>query len=255
MGSIIYFRFSSLETAGLYHAIFTRHGGISPSPWDSLNFGASVGDDINRVRQNREKALALLNLKSESVYDVYQIHSADVVVTDRPLLPGEAHIKADAIVTNSTGLTLLMRFADCVPIFLFDPIHHVIAIAHAGWMGTVKKIAEQTVRMMILNFRTKPGDIIAGIGPSIGPDHYSIRNDVVEQLRSSLGSDSDGFMSQDDGKIYFNLWKANQYILNEVGVEHIEISGICTNCNLQDWFSHRGEHGKTGRFGAVMGLR
>jgi YfiH family protein len=254
VGPIKYFKFSSLDTPGLYHAIFTRHGGSSPYPWSSLNFGASVGDDINRVRQNKAKALELLNIKSETVYDVFQVHSTDVVVTDRPLLPGEPHQRADAIITDRTGLTLLMRFADCVPIFLFDRAHHVIALVHAGWMGTIKKIAEQTVQIMMQNFETKPGDIQAGIGPSIGPDHYSIGNDVLELVRSSFGSIADDFISNDHGKVYFDLWGANQYILREIGVEKIEISGICTNCNLQDWFSHRGEQGKTGRFGAVIGL-
>ncbi len=136
-GAIKYYQFASFEQPGLYHAVFTRHGGTSPAPWKSLNFGASVGDDIGCVRRNKELAFQAIGIDLASVYDVYQVHSTDVVYTDRPLKDNEQHKKADAIITDRPGITLLMRFADCVPIMLFDPIHHAIGIAHAGWIGTV----------------------------------------------------------------------------------------------------------------------
>lgn len=251
---IKYYQFSILEITGVHHAIFTRHGGISPSPWKSLNFGGSVGDNLDRVQQNREKALNALNIKSDKVFDVYQVHSDVVKVTERALLPNEDHIKADAIITRKPGITLLMRFADCVPILLYDPAKHVIGIVHAGWIGTVNKIAALTVGIMIKEFGTKPEDIIAGIGPSIGPDHYSVGDDVLQRVKMSFGDFADKLIIHDNGKDYFNLWKANTEILNQVGVEKIENSGICTSCNKFDWYTHRGEHGKTGRFGAVMML-
>jgi len=253
-GSIKYYKFSSLENQGIYHALFTRHGGISPSPWNSLNFGASVGDDFQRVMQNREKALAVLQLKPESVYDTFQIHSTEIVLTDRPLNPNVSHIKADAIITNKPNVTLMMRFADCVPILLFDPVNRVIGISHAGWIGTVNKIAGKTVLQMKQNYGTNPKHVLAAIGPSIGPDHYSIGSDVLEKVQSSFGEKSKQLIIDNHGKSYFDLWKANQVVLNEVGVTEIEVSGICTSCNLNDWFSHRGELGKTGRFGVVIGL-
>ncbi len=148
-GSIKYYRCASLDHEGLYHAFFTRHGGFSPTPWQSLNFGASVGDEIQRVNRNREIALDCLNVKPESVYDVYQIHSVEVVCTDRPLTASETHLKADAIISNHPGVTLMMRFADCVPILLFDPIKRTIAIVHAGWIGTVGKILQKTVLALV----------------------------------------------------------------------------------------------------------
>jgi YfiH family protein len=253
-GSIKYYRFSSLENPGLFHALFTRHGGLSPSPWKSLNFGASVGDDVKRVFLNREKALAVLQVKPESVYDTFQIHSTEIVMTDRPLPPNELHVKADAIITNKPDVTLVMRFADCVPILLFDPVNLAIGISHAGWIGTVSKIAGKTVLKMMQNYGTNPNDVLAAIGPSIGPDHYTIGNDVIEKVNSSFGDNAEQLLNDDHGKAYFDLWKANQVILNEIGVYKIEVAGICTNCNINDWYSHRGEHGKTGRFGVVIGL-
>lgn len=253
-GEIKYYKFSILENESLYHAIFTRRGGISPSPWISLNFGASVGDDIRRVERNRIIGLSSLSIHPESVFDLYQVHSTKIVTTDRPLMPGEPHQKADAILTNQPGVTLMMRFADCVPILLFDPIKRVIGIVHAGWIGTVGQIAKNAVIDMCNQYASNPADIIAAIGPSIGPDHYKIGEDVIEKIRLSLGKESNRCIDQQNGSMFLNLWLANQIILNEVGVHQVEVSGLCTCCNLDDWYSHRGEFGKTGRFGVVMGL-
>jgi YfiH family protein len=253
-GSIKYYKFSSLENQGVYHAVFTRHGGVSPTPWKSLNFGGSVGDDVKRVLQNRQAALAALEIKSESVYDVYQVHSNEVVMTDRALASNEPHIKADAIITDKPNVTLMMRFADCVQIFLFDPINRAIGISHAGWIGTMNKIASKTVQKMSHYFGTKPINIIAAIGPSIGPDHYLVGKEVIEKVEFSFGDMADQVIINNQGKSYFNLWNANHMILTESGVDKIEIAGICTNCNMNEWYSHRGEHGITGRFGVVLGL-
>lgn len=253
-GNIRYYRFNSYENQGLYHAIFTRHGGFSPAPWQSLNFGASVGDDLHRVIQNREIAVESINLRSESVYDLYQVHSTKIVTTERPLSLNEFHLKADAILTNRPNVTLMMRFADCVPILLFDPVNRAIAIAHAGWIGTVDKIARKTLLGLVENYGTNPNDVIAAIGPSIGPDHYSVGGDVLDRVHASFGDKSDQLIIIKQGKSYFDLWKANQLILSEGGVNKIEVSEICTSCNMNDWYSHRGEHGKTGRFGVVFGL-
>jgi len=255
VGSIKYFEFSSLKLHGIYHAIFTRQGGVSPSPWKSLNFGGSVDDDINRVRQNIERALTVLNVGADRMYQVYQVHSTDVVIARGFLKPGETVLKADGLITQRSGLALLMRFADCVPIFLFDPVQRVIGMVHAGWLGTVNKIVHKAVQMMVENYATNPGDLYAGIGPSIGPDHYQVGEDVVQQVKLSFGNKADQFIINKHGNTFFDLWKANQYILHELGVKNIEISGICTGCNLADWYSHRCEKGKTGRFGAVIGLQ
>jgi copper oxidase (laccase) domain-containing protein len=107
---------------------------------------------------------------------------------------------------------------------------------------------------MVENYGTNPKDVMAAIGPSIGPDHYPIGKDVLERVHASFGDKTDQLIINKDDKCYFNLWKANQLILNDVGVGQIEVSGICTCCNLVDWYSHRGENGRTGRFGVIFGL-
>jgi YfiH family protein len=253
-GPIKYYKFTTLDDQGIYHAVFTRHGGISPTPWKSLNFGASVGDDKKRVQQNREHALDSLEISADSVYDVYQVHSSYIIYTERPLSENEPHIKADAMITNTPGITLMMRFADCVPILLFDPVNRAIGMAHAGWIGTINKIVGKTVLKMRETFGTVPSDLQAAIGPSIGPDHYSVGADVVEKVIYNFGEAADRLIIHDQGKTYFDLWKSNQFILNEAGVSRVETAEICTQCRLDDWYSHRGEHGNTGRFGVVFGL-
>jgi purine-nucleoside/S-methyl-5'-thioadenosine phosphorylase / adenosine deaminase len=254
-GSIKYYQFDSLEGQGLYHAIFTRLGGLSTYPWESLNFGASVGDDIERVIHNREIALKSVDIDPDTVYDVYQIHSTNIVITNKPLNTNEPHVKADAILTNQPNVTLLMRFADCVPILLFDPRHQAIGIVHAGWIGTINRIAHKSIELMKEKFDSDPEHIICGIGPSIGPDHYSIGQDVIDKVKAGFLKEADGLLRYENGKTYFDLWKANRMIVEQAGVQKIEIAAICTQCNLSDWYSHRGEQGKTGRFGSIIGFK
>jgi len=150
---------------------------------------------------------------------------------------------------------LMMRFADCVPIFLCDPVHKVVGIAHAGWMGTVRGTVKAAIEAMQARFGSIPADIQAGIGPSIGPDHYQIGPDVAAQVRQAFGADASQLLVVRDASTYFDLWAANRLILEQAGVKQVETVGLCTACHTEDWFSHRAEHGRTGRFGAIIALR
>ncbi len=246
-----YFKFDSLKTK---HAIFTRQGGASPEPWSSLNVGGTVGDDLARVRHNRDLSFDALGRDPASVFDVWQVHSSDVVCAQAPRPVDEPYRQADIILTDRQDVTLFMRFADCVPILMHDPRRGIIALAHAGWMGTLGDVATTTVQAMCRNYGCQPADIIAGIGPSIGPDHYEIGADVILQVMQKFGDESELFLSSHHGKIHFNLWETNRYLLERAGVGEIEVSGLCTACNTGDWFSHRAEKGRTGRFGALICL-
>src|SRR5512132_1629959 len=248
---IRYYQFESLQTR---HALFTRHGGVSPNPWGSLNVGGTVGDDLARVRENRALSFEALGCASDSMFDVWQVHSADAVCARAPRPIDESYRQADIILTDRPDVTLFMRFADCVPILLHDPRNGIIAIAHAGWMGTLRDVASATVNAMKKNYGSHPADIIACIGPSIGPDHYEIGADVILQVMQKFGDESESLLASHNGKIHFNLWETNRLLLERAGVEHIEIAGICTACHTEDWFSHRAEKGRTGRFGALISL-
>lgn len=247
-------RFYQFDSLAVRHAVFTRRGGVSPSPWDSLNVGGTVGDDIERVRRNRLLAFEALGCNPASIFDVWQVHSADVVCTDVPRRPDEPYQKADIILTATPQVTLFMRFADCVPILLHDPRKNVIGVAHAGWQGTVSDVAGAAVNAMRTRYGSNPADILACIGPSIGPDHYEIGQDVIVQVERTFGEDALWMLPRHGARVHFDLWKANHYLLERAGVRRIELAGICTACHTDDWFSHRAERGKTGRFGALISL-
>ena len=235
-------------------AVFTRQGGISPRPWDSLNVGGSIGDDITHVRENRIRSFKALGRATESVHDVWQVHSADVVYADAPRPLDTEYQKADIMVTDNPRVTLFMRFADCTPILLYDPVKQVVGAVHSGWLGTVRGAARIAVEAMQDRYGTNPANMLAAIGPAIGPDHYEVGEDVITQVRETFGEHTKSLFEAHGESIHFNLWKANQVLLEEAGVEQIEIAGICTACHTDDWFSHRAEKGKTGRFGAMIAL-
>ena len=158
------------------------------------------------------------------------------------------------MVTAQPGLSLLMRFADCVPVLVFDPVRVAIGVAHAGWLGTVRGVSLELVRTMIREFGSRPEDLIAGLGPSIGPDHYPVGPEVAAQVEAAFGSYAGQLLLPRDGQVVFDLWSANRWQLESTGIGSVEVAGICTACNLEDWYSHRGERGQTGRFGTVLAL-
>ena len=235
-------------------AVFTRQGGVSPAPWDSLNVGGTVGDDRQRVQENRVRSFAALGRHIDSLFDVWQVHSADAVFAEAPRPPEAEHAQADIIFTDRPGVTLYMRFADCVPILLHDPRKQAVGLAHAGWLGTVRGVATAAVRAMSQRYGSKPEDILAAIGPSIGPDHYEVGRDVVAEVERAFGMNAQALIDSHGGKTFLDLWAANRLQLEQSGVAQIETAGLCTACHLDDWYSHRAENGKTGRFGALIAL-
>jgi len=249
-----FFQFTSFQIDELNHGIFTRLGGVSPSPWESLNVGGTVGDEAERVAENRSRTFAALGLEAESAYDVWQVHSADLVIADYPRA-GRDHVRADIILTAAAGVTLFMRFADCVPILLYDPHRHAIGLAHAGWLGTVRQAARIAVEGMVNRFGSHPSDLLAGLGPAIGLDHYQVGDDVRSAFHESFGEKADQYLHRIDGRMYLDLAGANRELLVSSGVGQVEQAGICTACFVSDWYSHRAEAGRTGRFGALLNLK
>lgn len=246
--------FDSFLSSRVTHGVFMRYGGVSPAPWNTLNVGGNNGDARENVIENRSRLFRAAGREVASLYDVWQVHSTDVIYTDQPRPLNGVQLRADAIITDHPEITLFMRFGDCVPILLFDPVRNAVGLAHAGWIGTADKMGVKVVKSMVEKFGSDPEDILAGIGPSIGPDHYEVGEDVICRFKESFGADAGAFFSKSKDGIHLDLWEANRYCLELAGVTHIEVAGICTACNATDWFSHRKEKGKTGRFGAVIGL-
>lgn len=253
--SVRFAQFDGFQDVPVIHAFFTRHGGVSPAPWASLNMGGGLGDSRENIIENRQRAFDSVQRQVESLYDVWQVHGVEVVCTDAPRPLDAQHVKADIILTNHPEITLFMRFADCVPVMLVDPVKRVVGLVHAGWQGTLKKAPAVAVQAMHDRYGCQPKDILAGIGPSIGVEHYEVGSDVVERTRQAFGQDASGLLRQMDGCTHLDLWAANRLTLENAGVQQVEVSGICTACHMENWYSHRGEHGKTGRYGAVIALR
>jgi polyphenol oxidase len=249
-------RYYSFEIfpAALKQAVFTRRGGTSPAPWHSLNLGGAVGDDPARVAENRQRLFDAMQCNPASIHDVWLVHGTDIIYADdlRPL--DAPSPKADILFTDHPGVSLFMRFGDCIPILFHDPVKKVIGIAHAGWLGTLRGVAGSAVRGMQAHYGCDPKNIIAGIGPSIGVDHYEVGADVISQFREKYPQDIGKIMQTKNGSTSLDLWTANALQLKDAGVDQVQVSGICTACHLDDWFSHRAEKGKTGRFGALMSL-
>lgn len=238
------------------HAFFTRIGGVSTGVHTSLNVGLTTGDDPERVYHNREAAFKTLDRHIDSLSDSWLVHDAQAVLyrQPRPKFLGTPP-KADIILTDNPEVTLFMRYADCVPIVLVDPVRRAAALAHAGWQGTVKKAAKAAVTYLVEQFGSKPEDLLAVIGPSIGPERYQVGPEVVEEVETAFGADAKNLLPEFNQSTHFDLWGANQLSLQQAGVRKIHVTGICSYDHADEWFSHRASGGKTGRFGVLLALK
>jgi hypothetical protein len=257
-GGPVYYQFEQwADQPNLRHGVFTRLGGVSAAPWASLNVGALVGDDPDAVERNAALMFDALTVDAERACTVWQVHGNKVIyATERPA-DRKWIDKADAIITDKIDVPLNLRFADCVPVLFYDPAKHVLGLAHAGWRGTVADVVGATVRALHEAFGSDPAHIQAAIGPSIGPDHYQVGEEVVQAVQDSFGTTNSLVKRATDGTAYLDLWEANRRALVRAGVAaaNIEVSGLCTVADVAEFYSHRAEHGQTGRFGAVMVLR
>ena len=250
-----YYAFNSLRGLGVTQMVFTRNGGISAGPYESLNVGLTVGDNPDNVVRNREISFEAADRPVETLSDSWLVHGSDVLVYDEPRPQDQiSPPKADIILTDNPEVSLFMRYADCVPILLVDPVRRAIGLAHAGWKGTVLRTAEKAVQAMAARYGSKPADLIAGIGPSIGPERYEVGPEVAVAVRAVFDEDAGRLLPTVNGSTHFDLWEANRLTLSQAGVHEIEVAEICTAENTTDWFSHRAEDGVTGRFGALLAL-
>lgn len=254
---LVYYQFESLARFGdigeMRHGVFTRLGGVSAGPFAALNVGRSGGDEPGAVAENHRRMCHALDADGASIASGYQVHGAGVALIG-PEDKGRTRPATDILLTNQPGIPLVQRFADCVPLVMYDPGRRVLALAHAGWRGTVQGVAREAVRAMAHAFGSQPCDIIAGLGPSIGPCCYEIGPEVAAQARSNFQRGERWLRSQAGGAIHLDLWAANRGQLEAVGVGQVEVAGLCTACHTEEFFSHRAERGLTGRFGVMAML-
>jgi YfiH family protein len=252
--SLSYYQFDGWDHADAVHGLFTRLGGQSLPPWASLNTGHTVGDDPQAVDANHQSICQALDIRLDQIVSPHQVHSAKTAVVGKPD-GGRVIPETDALITRVPGVFLMLRFADCVPVMLFDPVQGAVGLVHAGWRGTVAGIARAAVLDMQTAFACRPADILAGIGPSIGPCCYEVGEDVAGVVQRAFPDFGDLLQARSSGRWHLDLWEANRRQLAQVGVCSVQVAEMCTACHTKEWFSHRAERGKTGRWGALIGLR
>ncbi len=239
----------------LRHGIFTRRGGVSDLHWASLNLGASIGDDRAAVEENHRRMYAAAAVNPKRAVSCWLVHSVrTLVINGRSPAIGRLE-KADALITDQADRPLVMRYADCVPLLLYDPERRAIGLGHAGWRGTVKGMAGVMARQMKAAFGCRPENIQALIGPAISRRRYVVGEDVVAAANAYFGEDA-GVIVTDPAErtATFDLWRANRLDLEGNGVKQVATLEICTFENSDEFYSHRAERGLTGRFGAVISL-
>jgi YfiH family protein len=254
---VVTYTFDSLASYPVRAHVSTRHGGVSPAPWNTLNFSVKRGDTVERVEENRRRFAQAVGVDAAHVTHARQVHGTGVAKVDWEQV-GTTQEGCDALVTDAVGLPLSVVFADCVPILFYDPINHALGVCHTGWRGTVNGAAVATLWAMQAAYGSDPSQIVAGIGPSIGPQSYQVGDEVLALAHAKL-MDAGRFFHFPDGeeaRPHFDLWQANAMQLVEAGVplEQIEISGIDTAQQTGDFFSHRAEQGRCGLFAMMAWL-
>lgn len=264
------------------HMFTTRAGGVSEGVCATLNLSFSRGDKEEAVRENFRRVAEELGAKEERFVFTDQTHTTNVrIVTEEDAGKGLTRPKdyrdADGLVTNIPGIVLSVFTADCVPVFLADPVRRAIGLVHSGWRGTAGRIAEKALGIMREQYGTDPADVICAVAPSICQDCYEISRDVAEIFGEAFAGREDEILTsllqqgaddpvtnylasagcssgQPEDKFHLDLWQANRIVLEEAGVlpSHIAVTDICTCCNPELLFSHRASHGKRGNLGAFM---
>jgi hypothetical protein len=259
-----YFVFRNLEQTGLVrHGFSTRMGGVSTGYLGTMNLSFTRGDDPENVRENFRRIGHAIGFEPESLVLTDQTHTTNVrLVTEADrgkgyLVPRD-YQDVDGLITNVPGLTLATFYADCVPLYFVDPVHHAIGLSHSGWKGTVNRMGKVTLQRMQEEFGSDPTDIQAAIGPSICQDCYEVSEDVALEFKHEFWETADERLlyRKENGKYQLNLWRANEIVLLEAGIlpKHLAMTNVCTCCNPDLLFSHRASHGKRGNLGAFLEL-
>lgn len=281
---MVYFTFSGLERTGIVEHFFsTRYGGVSGGYLYALNFSYSQGDRKENVDENYRRAAAHMGMTSGDIVCSQQTHTTNVrkVTADdrgKGVVRERDYVDVDGLITNESGIILATFYADCVPLFIVDPVNKAIGLSHSGWRGTVQKMGKVTLDKMCTEYGTKPEEVSVAVAPSICQDCYEVSEDVALAFGEAFVRDDEkageylrrykqNFTQKDiddclmyrkeNGKYQLNLWYANFRVFRDAGVPdgNIEVTDVCTCCNPGLLFSHRASQGKRGNLGAFMMLK
>ncbi len=243
-GAVYYITFPSFEKTGLVrHLYSTRRGGVSQGNLGPMNLGFSRGDQPESVMENYRRISYVSDICSSDMVFSDQVHGDRIVSVDQRDRGRRDLTEVDGLVTDKPQVCLVTFYADCVPLFFLDPVKKAIGLAHAGWRGTVLEIGRKMVLRMNREFGSRPEDILAGIGPSIGPCCFEVGPEVKAQFVNAFPAWQAEIIrpAQDPEKSYIDLWRTNELILRRAGIreEHITVTDLCTKCHSEYFHSHR----------------
>ncbi len=244
---VTFFQSDGMAAAGgVVHGFSTRKGGVSQGMWESLNLGPSRGDDPDHVRENYRRFFAAIGADGGKLAVTNQVHGGVVrTVTTADLRGGpceKAAYEADGLMTDLPGVALTIYSADCIPILFYDPVRRAVAAVHAGWRGTAAGIASAAVERMRDVYGCDPADILAAVGPGIGPDCFETHEDVPNAMTAALSTAVLRHIRiKENGKFAVDLKNINAMRLEQAGLDpdHIAVSDLCTSCHPEMFWSHR----------------
>lgn len=251
-----YLKSNYLSENEVVHGFTSAQGGVSRGRICGFNLGFRVKDDENAVRENYRLLAEDLGIYLDRTVLAKQTHTKNIrIVTEADAGKGivrDSDIEdTDGLVCNIPNMALVVFSADCIPILMYDRKSRAVAAVHSGWRGTVQRIGSAAVEAMEENFGSRPSDIIAAIGPGIGPCCFEFGEDAQNYFDRKYLTEREG------GKFLVNIWEMNRDILIESGLQtqNIDLSGVCTVCNSDKYYSYRTHKDKTGRQAAVIMLR
>jgi purine-nucleoside/S-methyl-5'-thioadenosine phosphorylase / adenosine deaminase len=244
---------------GIVHGVTFRVSGLGNADG---NVGLGAPLDATDAWAMRQAWASAIGFELTTIVGLRQVHGSNVCVATaadagKGATPGsEPAASADALITNDPGVTLMTLHADCLPILVVDPDLPAVAAIHSGWRGTVADVAGSTIKAMQANFGSDPSRLAAFLGPSIGPCCYQVGDEVANAWNSRNGHQSSQALVKKQGEWTLDLRAANSQLLVSAGLNeaNIEISDVCTKCNGDNWFSHRGQGPDTGRFAAFIAI-
>ena len=252
------------DTGIVRHGFSTRLGGVSEGCWASLNLSFDRGDSPEAVMENFRRIGSELGVRCEDMVLSQQTHTTNVrVVTGEDRGKGITRERdyrdVDGLITDEPGICRVTSYADCVPLYFVDPVKKAIGLSHSGWRGTVGRIGQKTIEMMSECFGSDPADVLAAIGPSVCKDCYEVSGDVIEKFREAFDEKlwPELFYEKENGKYQLDLWKANEFIFLESGIqpEHMAVTNLCTHCNSRILYSHRAMGDRRGNLCAFLVLK
>jgi YfiH family protein len=238
----------------LQHFCTTRHGGASLGNYGTFNISSFSGDNAENQQTNLGLLANQLQISPQQIIFPYQTHSDCVKTINADFLQLSESNKTvyldgvDALITNLAQVCIGVTTADCVPILIYDKVNKVVAAVHAGWRGTCSRIVQKTIDLMRVTYGTEPENVFASIGISISPDVYSVGEELISEFENNNFPVDDIFCKRDE-QFYLDLWAANKWLLmqSRIPENQIEIAGICSFTNSNDYYSARKLGIKSGR--------